>query len=58
MSTGMKSLLTARLRYWFYIGRHKKQPRRDSWHYPVMSAYELERVAANQHMRLRRGLEQ
>ena len=53
----MTSKLTARLRYWFYTGRHAKRPKRDSWHYPVMSAYELERVAANQRMRLRRGLE-
>ncbi len=53
----MTSKLTARLRFWFYTGRHAKRPKRDSWHYPVMSAYELERMASNQRMRLRRGLE-
>ena len=53
----MKSLLTARLRYWFYTGRHKQPPRRVSGPSPVMSAYELERMASTQRMRLRRGLE-
>ena len=47
----------SRLRFWWITGRHAKRPKRDSWHYPVMSAYELERMASNQRMRLRRGLE-